>query len=253
MSQNFEKPWWYWVYQLYKWPVFVPLMLVNSVICAIFAVLLSILVSPRAGSYWGMIWARITCWITPINVKVHGRKNIVRGRSYVIVANHQTDFDIFLLYAYLGLDFKWLMKKELRKIPFIGYASEKVGHIFVDRSSPLSAAHSLEEARRKLADGSSIMIFPEGERSYREEMLPFKRGAFKLALELNLPILPVTIVNSWRIKRPGFMNILPSRAALVIHPPINTSEYGGRPVELMNVTRDIIKSGNDRGFAGEKE
>ncbi|MFO8000360.1 MAG: lysophospholipid acyltransferase family protein [Marinilabilia sp.] len=244
MTENKSMPWWFWLYQLYKWPVFLPLMLINSIVCAILAIFFSIVVSPRVGSFWGMVWARITCWITPVRVRVHGRENVTPGQSYVIVANHQTGFDIFLLYAHLRIDFKWVMKKELRRLPFIGYASEKVGHIFVDRSSPLAAAHSLDEAQRKLAGGSSIMIFPEGERTWEENMRPFKRGAFKLALELELPILPVTIVNSWRIKRRGFMNLVPGRAALVIHPAVNICDYAGKPVKLMEDTRNMIQSGN---------
>jgi len=248
MSNKKPFTFWLWAYQLYKWPVYLPLMIVNSVINATFAALFSIVVSPRAGSFWGMMWAKITCWLTPVITKVHGRSNVVPNQSYVIVANHQTGFDIFLLYAHLGIDFKWMMKKELRRIPFIGYASEKVGHIFIDRSSPRAAILSLEEAKRKLTGGSSVLIFPEGTRSKSGQMRPFKRGAFKLALELELPVLPVTIVNSWQIKRRGFLNIVPGRAALVFHPPVKTCDYVGRPLDLMNITRDIIESGNKIGY-----
>ncbi len=244
MSEKKSMPWWYWIYQLYKWLVFVPLMLVNSIAFAFLATLFSIIISPRFGSFWGMVWARITCWITPVFVKVHGRENISPGQSYVVVANHQTGFDVFMLYAWLGIDFKWMMKKELRKMPFIGYASEKVGHIFIDRSTARTAVNSLQEARRKLVQGTSVVIFPEGARTWSSEMGPFKRGAFKLALELELPILPVTIVNSWKIKRRGFLNLVPGRAALVIHPSIQTLKYGDNPDKLMKITRDIIESGN---------
>lgn len=248
MCEIQSKPYWYWFYQLYKWPVFLPLMLVNSIFCAVFAALFSVVISPRAGSFWGMLWAKITCWITPVIVKVRGRENITPGQSYVIVANHQTGFDIFMLYGYLGLDFKWMMKQEIRKIPFIGYASEKVGHIFIDRTSARAAVNSLNEAKRKLVKGTSVVIFPEGARTWQSEMLPFKRGAFKLALELELPILPVTIVNSYRIKRRGFLNIVPGRAALVIHPPIETGNYADNPVKLLEITRAAIESGNKTEF-----
>ncbi|MGQ1891225.1 lysophospholipid acyltransferase family protein [Thermophagus sp. OGC60D27] len=248
MSENSAVSWWYWFYQLYKWLIFMPLFLVSSVVCAILAALFSIMVSPNAGDFWGKAWAKITCWITPVKVNVHGRKNVSPGQSYVIVANHQTGFDIFMLYGYLGIYFKWIMKKELRKIPFIGFASEKVGHIFIDRTSPRHAMQSLEEARNKLTGGTSVVIFPEGTRSESEKMKPFKRGAFKLALDLRLPILPVTIVNSWRIKRRGFLNIMPGKTALVIHPPIETSGFINKPEELMDLTRKAIKEGNHLQF-----
>lgn len=244
---------WLWLYQLYKWPVYLPLMLVNSIVNAILAALFSIIISPLAGSFWGMMWAKITCWITPVRTRVHGRENVVPNQSYVIVANHQTGFDIFLLYAHLGIDFKWVMKKELRKLPFIGYASEKVGHIFIDRSSPRASVLSLEEAKRKLTGGSSVLMFPEGTRSGTFEMRPFKRGAFKLAIELELPVLPVTIVNSWQIKRRGFLNIVPGKAALVIHPPVETCNFVDNPVALMNVTKEIIESGNKIEYTRKKK
>lgn len=244
MSKKLSVSWWYWFYQIYKWLIFVPLFLINSLICAIFAALFSILISPGAGDFWGKAWAKITCWLTPVIVKVHGRHHISPKQSYVIVANHQTGFDIFMLYGYLGIYFKLIMKKELRKIPFIGFASEKVGHIFIDRTSPRNAMKSLEEARKKLTGGTSVVIFPEGTRSNSEKMRPFKRGAFKLALDLQRPILPVTIINSWRIKRRGFMNIVPGRAALVIHPPIDPTDFTDNPEALMDNTRKAIEKGN---------
>jgi 1-acyl-sn-glycerol-3-phosphate acyltransferase len=241
MSRYEPVSWWFWLYQPYKWLVFLPLMLVNSIVCALLAALFAIFVSPRAGSFWGMAWARITCWLTPIRLEVQGKENIRPGQSYVVAANHQTGFDIFILYGYLGIDFKWIMKKELRRIPFIGYASEKVGHIFIDRSSPRAALKTLQEAKRKLEGGSSVVIFPEGTRSKEAQMHPFKRGAFKLAFELDLPILPVTIVDSWRIKRDGFFNIVPGKAALIVHPSINICDYKDRPGLLSEVTQQIIE------------
>lgn len=235
-------PFLYWLYQPYKWLIFIPLMLVNSIVFATLAALFSLAVSSAAGSFMGRCWARITCWITPIRVFVSGNENIKKNKSYIIVSNHQTGFDIFLLYGYFPLDFRWIMKKELRKLPFIGFASEKVGHIFIDRSSPRVAMQSLEEAKRKLVNGNSVLIFPEGTRSRNKEMRPFKKGAFKLAFELGLDILPVTIKESYSIKREGFMNIVPGRAGLIIHPMIETASYEGDIEGLMAKTREVICS-----------
>lgn len=242
MSSNHTLPWYYWPYQPYKWLVFLPLMLVNSVVFAILAALFALVISPRAGSFMGSCWARITCWLTPVNVFVRGKGNIASKKSYVIVANHQTGWDIFLLYGYLPIDFRWIMKKELRKLPFIGYASEKVGHIFIDRSSPRAAMESLNEAKRKLVNGNSVLIFPEGTRSKSQEMRPFKKGAFKLAFELGLDILPVTIVNSCQIKRNGFLNLIPGKAGLVIHPMIRKEDFTDDLNGLITHTRKVIGS-----------
>jgi 1-acyl-sn-glycerol-3-phosphate acyltransferase len=242
MSSNDTLPWYYWAYQPYKWLVFLPLMLAHSIVFAILAAVFALFVSPRAGSFLGSCWARITCWLTPVQVFVSGKGNIASKKSYVIVANHQTGWDIFLLYGYLPIDFRWIMKKELRKLPFIGFASEKVGHIFIDRSSPRAAMTSLEEAKRKLVNGNSVLIFPEGTRSNSQQMLPFKKGAFKLANELGLDILPVTIVNSCRIKRKGFLNLLPGKAGLVIHPMIRKEVFADDMNGLIAHTRKVIGS-----------
>jgi len=233
----------FWLYQPYKFLVFLPLMLVSSIVCATLAASFSLLVSPRAGSFFGSLWGRITCWITPVFVFIKGKENIKPQKSYVIVANHQTGWDIFLLYGFLPIDFKWVMKKELRKVPWIGYASEKVGHIFIDRSSPRAAKQSLEEAKQKLVNGNSVLMFPEGTRTGSKEMRTFKKGAFKLAIELGLDVLPVSIVNSYKIKRQGFLNIMPGKAGLIIHPMISTSDFGDDMEAFMAHTRKVLESG----------
>ncbi len=159
MSSNDRFPWYYWPYQPYKWLVFLPLMLVNSVVFAVLAAIFALVVSPRAGSFMGSCWARITCWLTPVHVFI-GVKETLPLKSRMLL---------------------WPI--------FIGYASEKVGHIFIDRSFPRAAMESMEEAKRKLVNGNSVLIFPEGTRSKSQQMRPFKKGAFKLAFELGLDIM----------------------------------------------------------------
>ena len=86
-------------------------------------------------------------------------------QSYVIVSNHQSQYDILLMYGWLGTDFRWVMKKELRRVPVLGLACEKLGHIYVDRSDSAAAVASLNAARKKLVNGTSVVFFPEGTRS----------------------------------------------------------------------------------------
>ena len=88
------------------------------------------------GYYPGKIWSRLICYILLIPVKVIRNKNVHKNTSYVFVANHQGSFDIFLIYGFLNRNFKWMMKKSLRKVPFVGKACEAAGHIFVDKSGP---------------------------------------------------------------------------------------------------------------------
>ncbi|TAJ06860.1 1-acyl-sn-glycerol-3-phosphate acyltransferase [Marinilabiliaceae bacterium JC017] len=233
----------YLLYQPYKWLIYVPVMIVNTIFCSIMAALTSIVVSPRIGSFFGVLWARISSLVTPMLVSVKGKENISPKQSYVVVSNHQSAYDIFILYGWLGVDFKWIMKKELRKAPGIGYASAKVGHIFLDRSSPRAAIESIQHAKAKLVNGTSVVVFPEGTRSRSSQMRRFKKGAFKLAYELDLPILPLTIVDSHRIMRKGFLNVVPGRAKLIIHHPINIDDYKDNPEGLIESTRRTIESG----------
>ncbi len=231
----------YWLYQPYKFLIFIPLFFVFSILFSFLAATFSILVNPRIGSFWGATWARLTGMITPMLVSVKGRENIHSKQSYVIIANHQSGYDIFLLYGWLGVDFKWIMKKELRHAPGIGYASHKVGHIFLDRSSPRAAMESIEEAKKKLVNGTSVVIFPEGTRSISNKMRPFKKGAFKIAFELGLPILPITIVDTYKVYEKG-LRLLPGAVQMVIHEPIETRDYCERPNELIDLTHRTIES-----------
>ena len=150
--------------------------------------------SPKLGNMIGGItWARVCSFFAPMWVDVKGLENIDRNRSYVVVANHQSHFDVFVLYGWAWMDMKWVMKKELRKTPFIGFASHMVGHIVVDRSDSQAAIDSLNDAKKKIINGTSVMFFPEGTRSKTVEIGRFKKGAFVMALDLDLPILPMTI------------------------------------------------------------
>jgi len=227
-------------YQIYKWIIFIPIFAIASVVFSIGAALFAIVISPRAGSMCGVMWAKTVALFTPMRVKVYGRENIDRKQSYVIVANHQSAYDIFALYGFLGVDFRWIMKKELRHAFGIGLASAKVGHIFIDRSSPKAAYKSIKEAKERLVKGTSVVIFPEGTRSGSNTIQKFKRGAFKIAEELELPILPVTIKDTYKIYGNGKFNVKPGRTQLIIGTAIETSEHKGDINLLMNITRDAL-------------
>lgn len=162
------------------------------------------------------------CRLPLLPVEVIGGEKLSKENSYVFVANHQGPFDIFLIYGYLGHEFRWLMKKELRSIPLVGWACEKAGHIMVDKSGPKAIAKTQIEARRTLTDGTSIVVFPEGSRTFTGHMARFRRGPFMLGHQLHLPIVPVTIDGSFDVlpRQKGLNFVTRHKLRLVIHDPI---------------------------------
>jgi 1-acyl-sn-glycerol-3-phosphate acyltransferase len=220
-------------------------MAINTLFFGIVAVLVSSFVNQRIGSYFGgVIWSRVNAFVTPMFVNVRGKEHVKKGISYVVISNHQSYYDIFLIYGWLGIDIKWIMKKELARIPGLGFGSKKVGHIFLDRSNSRVALESLNEAKRKLVNGTSVVIFPEGTRSISGEIGHFKRGAFKLAIDLGLPILPVTISGTKNIWPADTMDIKPGRSSLQIHEPIDINRYSEDSIkDLMEHARMIIEEG----------
>lgn len=238
------KKYFFWPYQVYAWLLLIPLSALISLIAGWLAVLTAILVNPRFSSrHIAMNWARILGWLTPIRVTIEGRQHLDRSRSFVVVANHVSQFDILALYGWLDLDLKWVIKQELRKIPGIGIGCEKVGHIFVDRRNPELARKSVNEALDRLGDGVGILFFPEGTRSLDGRLLPFKKGAFRIALDQQLPILPVTLLGTREVCPAKTLKIYPGRVRLVIHPPIETTGPGQHELrDLMSLARNSIAS-----------
>lgn len=198
-----------------------PILLVITILTALFTVIGCWLGDGHFWGYYpGKIWSQLFCYILLIPVKVERNPHVLKKTSYVFVANHQGSFDIFLVYGFLNRNFKWMMKKSLRKSPFIGKACESAGHIFVDKSGPKKIMATIEEGRHTLKDGMSLVIFPEGSRTFTGHMGEFRKGAFMLADELQLPVVPLTISGSFQIlPRTGkYLSWHPLK--LVIHDPI---------------------------------
>lgn len=203
------------------------------------------------GSWWGyypaMVWAKVFCILSLVKVSVRGRENIDKRTSYVFVANHQGAYDIFSVYGYLGHNFKWMMKKSLRKIMLVGYTCQKCGHIFVDRSSPTAIRRTIETAEKRLRDGMSLVVFPEGARTFTGKMGPFKKGAYQLALEFRLPLVPVTIDGSFGIMPRTRYVPRPGRIVLTIHKPIAPPADEADRAEVIEQTRHAIESSLGNG------
>jgi len=182
-----------------------------------------------------MIWSWLTCYIALCPVTVSGRENSKKNKSYVIISNHQGAFDIFLIYGFLHLPFKWVMKSELKDIPFVGKACKAAGFIFVNSTSFYKALASIYEAEGLLKKGYSIMIFPEGSRSHTGQLSPFKKGAFQMATDEHLSILPLTINGPIEVLKRNSWKIKPHRMELIIHPPIEIEQKEFTPKDLRSL------------------
>jgi len=234
-----------WIlYQPYKFFFFLPFLGISTCIFGTAAYILTYFLPSRLVSVaTGSSWARINSFFTPMVLEVAGRENIDPEQSYVIISNHQSHYDIFVLYGWIGVDFKWVMKESLRKIPFLGPACARLGHIFIDRSDSKSAIESINRAKEKIINGTSVIFFPEGTRSSTEEMISFKKGAFRFALDLEIPILPVTIIGTRNVLPRDTMNLFPGKVKMVIHPPVEIEGYRDKDIQiLMDECRAVIQS-----------
>lgn len=194
-------------------------------------------------SYFTMrIWSKSACWLYLIRISVEGREYLNKDQSYIFLANHQGYADIVLLYGYLGHPYKWMMKEYLRKAPFIGLACEKSKQIYVG-DSRASIAAAIEMSRQTLRNSMSMMIFPEGTRSYDGKLAPFKRGAFMLANEIGLPMVPITINGSYDVWSRNEKWMHPGKMTITIHKPISPEECKGKSTAvIMDEMWNIINS-----------
>lgn len=234
-----------WLFAPWMLVVFFPFVLVTTVIFGALAVALS-LIDRRLGFHSGTAWAWLLTRASFVRVRVRGRERMARGRSYVVLANHQGNFDILALYGYLGRQFRWVIKQELRKVPFLGWGCAAIGHIFVDRGDSRRAFASLEAAKPLLAGGVSVVFFPEGTRSLDGRLGRFKKGGFVMARQLDLDILPVSISGSHAVLPRGALFPRPGTIEVTIHPPIAPRDHPD-DAALVAAARAAIAAGLSPG------
>lgn len=230
---------------IYQWLIFMPIFVVTTILAALTTIALTSLSikNPSILNLPAKLWSRSTCYLAFVLTSVEGMENLEKNTSYIFAANHQSAFDIWVIYGWLDRPFSWVMKKELRKVPFVGLACERIGHIFIDRNNPVAARKSMAEAVDILKNGRSVVIFPEGTRSKTGKTGNFKRGAFNMASDLQLPIVPITIVGAY--ERLSGSNFNPGKIKMIIHPPIkcNESKSEQEIKDLATKTREIIIEG----------
>ncbi|MCK5322516.1 MAG: 1-acyl-sn-glycerol-3-phosphate acyltransferase [Desulfobulbaceae bacterium] len=168
------------------------------------------------------LWGRTVSRACGVSVKVEGSERLDRTKPYIFAANHQSQFDIFALQGYLGIDFRWLAKKELFNIPVFGSAMRTAGYIPINRGRGREVLKSLTEAAERIAEGTSVIIFPEGTRSPDGRLQEFKPGAMVLAIKSGVPIVPVAITGTHHIMPKGTLLARPGDVMIRVGEPIET-------------------------------
>ena len=212
-------------YQPYKWIIVIPFLFIVTMVLGLVCIFTGFLLKQNAANIIAVIWAKLCCGIVPLNVIIKGKKNYIKNNAYVVVANHQSMADIPLIHGHLGLKIKWIMKKELGEIPIFGAACHSLGCICVDRSNHDSAIQSIQDAKKKMSEKDCVLFFAEGTRSRDGKVMPFKKGAFRFARETDLPILPVTIKNSFQILPSDSLDLTPGSIEIIVHPPFHILDH----------------------------
>jgi 1-acyl-sn-glycerol-3-phosphate acyltransferase len=199
----------------------------------------------RSGDF-GHRCARAWSWLilktSRVRVAVTGLERLDRSRSYVFAANHQSIYDIPIVFASLPYQLRIIAKESLGRIPFMGWHLRRAGHVLVDRSNP--GAGVVKKMAKLVADGHSLIVFPEGTRSVDGAVGRFKGGSFVIALQSALPVVPITITGSRQVMTKGELTVRPGEVSLVVHEPIETSALARDSVrDLADRVRATVAAG----------
>ncbi len=200
------------------------------------------------------MWARWVIWSTGIQYEIDGLDNLNLDKQYIFMSNHESALDIVLGVAAIPSNLVFLAKKELFRVPVFGWAMEAAGMIKIDRQNPEIARKSVSEAVDTLMHSSfSTLIYPEGTRSNGEELLPFKKGGFILAIRTQLPVVPITILGAGNVLPKGTLAIKKSHIKMIIDNPIPTLEMDiNDKDQLLQDCRNIINQNLAHAKAGQK-
>jgi 1-acyl-sn-glycerol-3-phosphate acyltransferase len=219
-------------------------LLVGTAVLSLIVVLAA-LVKHRGGLYdWAAhSWARWMIWASGSRIKIEGMEHLRLDRPQIIASNHQSWFDVWALAAIIPKRYRFIAKEELRRIPLFGLAWASAGHISINRQDRAKAIRALDEAAELMrSDNSTVVIFPEGTRSPSGELLPFKKGAFMMALRTGIEIVPAAVLGSRAVQKKGDWRVRPGTIIVRFGPPIDSSQYDeAHREELMIVVRERIE------------
>ena len=190
------------------------------------------------------MWSSLILRTTGVRVRVSGTERLDPTRSYVLASNHQSIYDIPILFATLPLQLRIVAKQSLGRFPFLGWHLHRTGHLLVNRTNP--GADIVQKMRRLVSESHSLIVFPEGTRSVDGRVGRFKKGSFLVAAEAGLPVVPVSVSGSRHVMRKGRLMVCPGEVELTVHEPISsegvTREHVGA---LATRVREIVRGNVD--------
>jgi 1-acyl-sn-glycerol-3-phosphate acyltransferase len=179
----------------------------------------------------GRSWSALILWMFRIKVHRKGMEHLDPSRHYVFVSNHASAFDIPAVLVGFPLGVRFVLKKELTLVPIWGWALKYGPYVSIDRANARDAMKSLEDAASRIRSGASVILFGEGTRTRDGRLLSLKRGAFTLAVKASLPVVPVTINNTFGIMRRGSLRVNPADIEIVFDKPLPVDGNEGRDGE----------------------
>ena len=210
-------------------------IVIVTIFCATIAVILRVITLKESNALLvgRKLWSPILLFITGVRVEIEGLENITKNKACIFVANHSSHFDIPVLFNSLPVNIYFVAKKELKNIPFLGWAIQAAGMIFIDRSDKEKAYKSLEKAVTDIKSGKNIFTFPEGTRSKTGALNSFKKGAFVIAKTGEIDIIPIALVGINKILPSNSYIIRPGKVKIIVGEKWKFEDYQHLSVEQM--------------------
>ncbi len=237
----------YWVlYPLIR-PFYLLSLILNTLVLSL-AIIVTSLFDKKGNlvHYIGKFWSLLNLYLSGARVAIRGKEKIEKGRTYIVMSNHQSLFDVWALIGKLPLQLRWTINSKVKRMPIFGYALERMGHIYVGKGKRKDTVLSLEVAVRKIREGTSVVIFPEGTRSKDGRLQKFHKGGAIIAIRSGVPILPVTINGSRFVLPKGTLALMPGKIQIVVGELIDPGTFDeDKKDELMEVVKSAIQQNFD--------
>ena len=201
-----------------------PLIYLYTVVCGTLSLCGSIVDSRGRWQHkCARMWSGLILRTSGIRVELQGMENVSPYKTMIYCVNHPSAMDIPIIFASLPIQFRFFAKRSLFHVPFLGWHLRRSGHIPVDRARPREAMKGFDQAARRIREGNSVVMFPEGGRSRTTDMRPFKGGSFYLAIIAGVPIVPITLNGTRYVLEPDTYHVRAGITEMIVHPPISTA------------------------------